>query len=191
MKKSILLALVALSCMMVLADARPKRTRSGISRETPRANIQRAVVDPMTVSQAEAMINQKRLLDTKLFTSNVVDEVTGEVTAKDFVRYHFRQAGVDWYEEKERVEISGRVGPKRYSKLKLLYAAEAAGKAGELKAALSAKETPSGLTYWDLFNAAMYLREDDENLMEGFRLAVESGLCTQEQLDAILEAAID
>ena len=71
------------------------------------------------------------------------------------------------------------------------YAAEQAGKAGQLKQMLSSRETPSGLTLWDLFNAAMYLREDDENLMAGLQLAVQSGLCTQEQLDAILEASLD
>ena len=150
-----------------------------------------AKLDPAMVNRAEKMINTKRLLDTKLITSNIVDEVTGKITQKDFVQYHYRQSGVEWYELKERREITGKVGPKRYSKLKLLYAAEAAGKSGQLKAALSAKETPNGLTYWDLFMAAMYLREDDKNLMEGLRLAVESGLCTQEQLDAILEASLD
>ena len=32
---------------------------------------------------------------------------------------------------------------------------------------------------------------NDENLMNGFKMAVEAGLCTQEQLDAILEEALD
>ena len=160
-----------------MANARPKITKT--------------VVDPITVSRAEALINMKRLLDTKLFTSNVVDETTGITTNKNFVQYHYRQSGVEWYEVRERVDINGRVGPKRYSKLKLLYAAEQAGKAGQLKQMLSSQTTPSGLTLWDLFNAAMYLREDDQNLMAGLRLAVEGGLCTQEQLDAILQAALD
>lgn len=150
-----------------------------------------AKLDPLLVRRSEAIINTKRLLDTKLFSTNVVDEATGETVKKEYVQYHYRQAGVEWYELKERREISGVVGPRRYSKLKLLYAAEAAGKSGQLKAALSSKETANGLTYWDLFMAAMYLREDDENLMAGIQLAVESGLCTQEQLDAILEASID
>lgn len=56
---------------------------------------------------------------------------------------------------------------------------------------LSNQTTPSGITLWDLFNAAMYLREDDQNLMDGLRIAVEGGLCTQEQLDAILQASLD
>ena len=181
MKKMITLAMMfAVSLLAVTADA---ATKSPV--------IPKTTVDPITISKAEAMINTRRLLDTKLFTSNVVDIITGETNVVQFVRYHYRQAGVEWYEEKERSEISGRVGPRRYSKLKLLYAAEAAGKAGQLKVVLSAKQTPSGLTYWDLFNAAMYLREDDENLMEGLRIAVESGLCTKEQLEALLEAALD
>ena len=161
------------------------------SRDAARPAISKTVVDPITVSRAEALINMKMLLDTKLFTSNVVDETTGTETNKNFVQYHYRQSGVEWYEVRERVDINGRVGPKRYSKLKLLYAAEQAGKAGQLKQMLSSQTTPSGLTLWDLFNAAMYLREDDQNLMAGLRLAVEGGLCTQEQLDAILQAALD
>ena len=160
-------------------------------KSAPIPNMPKTVIDPITMSRAEALINTKRLLDTRLFSSNVVDETTGVVTNKNFVEYHFRQSGVEWYEVKERSEISGRVGPKRYSKLKLLYAAEQAGKAGQLKQMLSSQTTPSGLTLWDLFNAAMYLREDDQNLMAGLRLAVEGGLCTQEQLDAILQAALD
>ena len=148
-------------------------------------------VDPIVVDRAEAMINAKKLISARTFTSNVTDSATGTVTKKDFVKYHFRQAGVEWYEIKERSEISGLIGPKRYSKLKLLYAAEQAGKAGQLKQLLESRTTPSGLTFWDLFNAAMYLREDDSNLMEGLRMAVSGGLCTQEQLDAILAASID
>ena len=155
------------------------------------AAVEQTVVDPITVSRAEALINTKRLLDTELFTSNVVDVTTGVSTNKNFVKYHYRQAGVEWYEVRERININGRVGPKRYSKLKLLYAAEQAGKAGQLKQMLSSQTTPSGLTLWDLFNAAMYLREDDQNLMAGLRLAVEGGLCKQEQVDAILQAALD
>ena len=179
MKKLIAIAMLAATAL-VPAFAADKAQKVGGAK-----------LDPTMVKRSEAMINTRRLLDTKLFTTNVVDEVTGETVSKDFVQYHYRQAGVDWYELKERREITGHVGPRRYSKLKLLYAAEAAGKSGQLKAALSAKETPNGLTYWDLFMAAMYLREDDANLMEGLSLAVESGLCTQEQLDAILEASQD
>ena len=153
--------------------------------------ITKATIDPITVSMAEAMINAKKLVSASTFTSNVVDSTTGQVQARTFVKYHFRQAGHEWDEVKQRVEISGTIGPKRYSKLKLLYAAEQAGLAGQLKKILESKTTPSGLTYWDLFNAAMYLREDDANLMEGFRMVVQGGLCTQEQLDTILASAID
>lgn len=151
----------------------------------------KTTIDPITVSRAQIMVNTKRLLGTTLFTSNVVDEVTGSVTEKEFVQYRFRQGSREWTEEKPRVEIAGRLGPRRYSKLKLLYAAEQAGKAGQLKTMLESQTTPSGLTLWDLFNAAMYLREDDQNLMAGLKLAVDGGLCTQEQLNAILQAALD
>ena len=192
MKKCIYVLSVALSVASTVLGA-PKATKKGMTpaRRDAYPTIQKTVVDPITVSRAEAMINQKRLLATSLFTSNVIDTTTGVGTNKNFVRYHFRQAGREWYEVRERVEIAGRVGPKRYSKLKLLYAAEQAGKAGKLKEMLSSQTTPSGLTLWDLFNAAMYLREDDKNLMEGLRIAVEGGLCTQEQLDAILQASLD
>lgn len=173
------------------SPSRQSRRESAKSAIQARPTIKRALVDPITVSRLEALINTKRLLDTKLFTSNVVDEATGIETNKNFVQYHYRQSGVEWYEVRERVDINGRVGPKRYSKLKLLYAAEQAGKALQLKQLLSSQTTPSGLTMWDLFNAAMYLREDDQNLMSGLRMAVDGGLCTQEQLDAILKAALD
>ena len=195
MKRMFYTLAVAAAVVSVAFGASP--TKQGAMSQYRRDNanarpkITKAVVDPITISRAEALINMKRLLDTKLFTSNVVDETTGVTTNKNFVQYHFRQSGVEWYEVRERVDINGRVGPKRYSKLKLLYAAEQAGKAGQLKQMLSSQTTPSGLTLWDLFNAAMYLREDDQNLMAGLRLAVEGGLCTQEQLDAILQAALD
>lgn len=185
---------IALATAVVTATfgaTKVNNTANARTRNASSQSIKKTVVDPITVSRAEALINVKRLLDTKLFTSNVVDEASGIATNKNFVQYHYRQSGVEWYEVRERVDINGRVGPKRYSKLKLLYAAEQAGKAGQLKQMLSSQTTPSGLTLWDLFNAAMYLREDDQNLMAGLRLAVEGGLCTQEQLDAILQTALD
>lgn len=192
MKKGIYVLAVALSiASTVLGAPRATKMARTPARRDATPTIQKTVVDPITVSRAEAMINQKRLLNTSLFTSNVIDTTTGVETNKNFVRYHFRQAGREWYEVRERVDIAGRVGPKRYSKLKLLYAAEKAGKAGQLKQMLSAQTTPSGITLWDLFNAAMYLREDDQNLMTGLRIAVDGGLCTQDQLDAILQAALD
>ena len=179
MKKAILVGIVALGCIMM-----------GYAK-SPKVNFPKKTIDPITVSKAEALINAKKLVSAETFTSNVVDAATGAVTPRTFVKYHFRQAGVEWEEVRQRVEISGHIGPKRYSKLKLLYAAEQAGLAGRLKKILESKTTPSGLTYWDLFNAAMYLREDDANLMEGFKMVVEGGLCTQAQLDAILSASID
>lgn len=151
----------------------------------------RTTIDPITVSKSEALINAKKLISAHTFTSNIVDEATGNEQPRSFVKYKYRQAGVEWEEVRSRVEISGVIGPKRYSKLKILYAAEQAGLAGQLKQILEDKKTPSGLTYWDLFNAAMYLREDDTNLMEGFKLVVEGGLCTQEQLDKILQESLD
>lgn len=198
MKKTMMiLSLMGMMVSLAYGGTNPPSVKGKITHQTTvkrevvaKPTIPKTTIDPITVSRAEAMINQKKLLWTELFTSNVVDQA-GNIVEKNFVRYHFRQAGVEWDEVKERIEISGRVGPKRYSKLKLLYAAEQAGKAGQLKDLLSSQTTPSGLTFWDLFNAAMYLKEDDENLMAGLKLAVQSGLCTQAQLDAILESALD
>ena len=142
-----------------------------------------AKVDPITVKKAEAIINTKRLV-------KIVPKGVNEQTGKKTADYYFEQAGRSWVENREVIDISGKIGPTKYSQYKLLLAARQAGKAGMLKSALSAIVVEDPLTLWDLFMAADELSSDDANMMQGLQIVVQQGICTQQELEAILKTAI-
>lgn len=138
-----------------------------------------ANLDPITTSRLEALVNQRRLVATDMVT------IPGKVI------YTYSQGGVTWQGTNDVKSINGKVMPTRYSVLKLLTAIADAGKYDEAKAALQSAKLPNGMPYWDALNAAQYLTDDDGRLKSGLALAVQSGLCTSNDVAEILRKAED
>lgn len=143
------------------------------------ATVAVSALDPITTSRLEALVNQRRLVATDMVT------LPGKVV------YTYRQGGVTWQATNDVKSINGTVMPTRYSVLKLLTAIADAGKYDEAKAALQSAKLPNGMPYWDALNAAQFLTADDGRLKSGVALAVQSGLCTSNDVAEILRKAED
>lgn len=143
------------------------------------ATVAVSALDPITTSRLEALVNQRRLVATDMVT------VPGKVV------YTYRQGGVTWQATNDVKSVNGTVMPTRYSVLKLLTAIADAGKYDEAKAALQSAKLPNGMPYWDALNAAQFLTADDGRLKSGAALAVQSGLCTSNDVAEILRKAED
>ena len=161
-----------------------KSARSASLKSTGNANLKAngvdgAKLDPITVSKLEALINTNRLL------SRVIEErEDGQYSIETY-----RQAGVTTVVTNKLKAVTAARHPFKYSTLKLLTAIADSGKYAQIKAALQEQTLPNGMPFWDSILLAQYLMEDDPRFIAGCQLAVRSGLCTQEQLDAVLEAA--
>ena len=138
-------------------------------------------LDGYTVSRMEAKINERKIVSRAMI---VIDGVTNTVT-------QYRQAGNEWTETNVAKFVMGVLSPKRYSTLKLLSAIADTGRYMEVKAALQSAATSNGMPYWDALLAAQYLRADDQRLQSGIGLAVQSGLCTSNDVASILSKAED
>lgn len=145
------------------------------------AHIAVLALDDYTVSRMEAKINERNIVSRDMI---VIDGVTNTVT-------RYRQAGNEWTETNVAIFVTGVIAPKRYSTLKLLSAIADTGRYLEVKAALQSAATPNGMPYWDALLAAQYLLADDPRLEAGISLAVQSGLCTSNDVATILSKAED
>ena len=132
-----------------------------------------------TISRLEAKINERKITGREMV---VINGVTNTVT-------HYSQSGVTWSETNVARVVTGTLAPVRYSVLKLLTAIADTGKYAQVKAALQAAVLPNGMPYWDALITAQYLRADDPRLQAGVDLAVQSGMCTREEAEAILKNA--
>ena len=132
-----------------------------------------------TISRLEAKINERKITGREMV---VINGVTNTVT-------HYSQSGVTWSETNVARVVTGTLAPVRYSVLKLLTAIADTGKFAQVKAALQAAVLPNGMPYWDALITAQYLRADDPRLQAGVDLAVQSGMCTREEAEAILKKA--
>ena len=138
-------------------------------------------LDGYTVSRMEAKINERKIVSRDIV---VINGVTNTVT-------RYRQAGNEWTETNVAKFATGVLSPKRYSTLKLLSAIADTGRYLEVKTALQNATTQNGMPYWDALLAAQYLLADDPRLQAGIGLAVQSGLCTSNDVAAILSKAED
>lgn len=159
------------------APAKPLRVASLKSNSAK--GVEGAKLDPITTSKLEALINTNRLI-----SRTIEEREDGQYSIETY-----RQAGVVTVVTNKLTAVATSRHPYKYSTLKLLTAIADSGKYAEIKEALTSQTLPNGMPYWDAILLAQYLMEDDPRLQSGCQLAVQSGLCTQEQLDAVLEAA--
>ena len=161
------------------ATAKPLRAASLKAVSTK--GVEGAKLDPITTSKLEALINTNRLI-----SRNIEEREDGQYSIETY-----RQAGVVTVVTNKLTAVATMRHPYKYSTLKLLTAIADSGKYAEIKAALQEQTLPNGMPFWDSILLAQYLMEDDPRFIAGCQLAVQGGLCTQEQLDAVLEAATE
>ena len=146
------------------------RKATGITRNAPdgapfAASVRRMV--PKTV------FGRKRIVGMD------AESVPGSVV------YTYAQGGSVWCETNALKAIEFKTTRNRYSKLKIVVAAKAAGKWDELKAGIAAADLA------DEWNACQYIEDGDPSFVAATNKVVAAGIATAEEIAAFLEQAID
>lgn len=101
------------------------------------------------------------------------------------VVYTYAQGGRVWCETNALKAVEFKAARNRYSKLKIVVAAKAAGKWDELKAGIAAADLE------DEWNACQYIEDGDPSFVAATNKVVAAGVATAEEIAAFLEKAID
>ena len=101
------------------------------------------------------------------------------------VVYTYAQGGSVWCETNELKAVAFKATRNRYSKLKIVVAAKAAGKWDALKAGIAAADLE------DEWNACQYIEDGDPSFVAATNKVVAAGVATAEEIAAFLEKAID
>ena len=107
-------------------------------------------------------------------------EVVGES-----VIYTYAQGTKTWTETNTMQRVAVRTAPIRYSKLKLIVAAKAAGKWAEVKAAIQAMDLE------DEWNACQYITSDYPAYVAATNAVVSRGIATEAEVKAFMAQAED
>ena len=101
------------------------------------------------------------------------------------VVYTYAQGGSVWCETNALKAVEFKAARNRYSKLKIVVAAKAAGKWDALKAGIAAADLE------DEWNACQYIEDGDPSFVAATNKVVAAGIATAEEIAAFLEQAID
>lgn len=101
------------------------------------------------------------------------------------VVYTYAQGGSVWCETNALRAIEFRAARNRYSKLKIVVAAKAAGKWDALKAGIAAADLE------DEWAACQYIEDGDASFVAATNAVVAAGIATAEEIAAFLRLAID
>ena len=121
----------------------------------------------------------KTVFDRKRIVGMDAESVPG------FCIYTYAQGGRVWCETNALKAIEFKAARNRYSKLKIVVAAKAAGKWDELKAGIAAADLA------DEWNACQYIEDGDPSFVAATNAVVAAGVATAEEIAAFLEQAID
>lgn len=102
-----------------------------------------------------------------------------------FVVYTYAQGGHVWCETNALKAVAFRAARNRYSKLKIVVTAKAAGKWDALKAGIAAADLA------DEWNACQYIEDGDPSFVAATNAVVVAGIATAEEIAAFLEQAVD
>ncbi len=149
-----------------IASKVPGRTRTAVYEVAPFAASVRRMV-PKTV------YGRKRIVGMD------AESVPG------FCVYTYAQGGRVWCETNALKAVAFRAARNRYSKLRIVVAAKAAGKWDELKAGIVAADLA------DEWNACQYIEDGDPSFVAATNALVTAGVATAEEIAAFLEQAID
>lgn len=101
------------------------------------------------------------------------------------VVYTYAQGGSVWCETNALKAVEFKAARNRYSKLKIVVAAKAAGKWDALKAGIAAADLE------DEWNACQYIEDGAPSFVAATNKVVVAGIATAEEIAAFLEQAID
>ena len=101
------------------------------------------------------------------------------------VVYTYAQGGRVWCETNALKAVELKAARNRYSKLKIVVTAKAAGKWDALKAGIAAADLE------DEWNACQYIEDGDPSFVAATNKVVAAGVATAEEIAAFLEQAID
>lgn len=101
------------------------------------------------------------------------------------VVYTYAQGGRVWCETNALKAVEFKTARNRYSKLKIVVAAKAAGKWDALKAGIAAADLE------DEWNACQYIEDGDPSFVAATNAVVAAGIATAEEIAAFLVKAID
>ena len=101
------------------------------------------------------------------------------------VVYTYAQGGRVWCSTNALKAVEFKATRNRYSKLKIVVAAKAAGKWDELKAGIAAADLA------DEWNACQYIEDGDPSFVAATNKVVAAGVATAEEIAAFLKTAID
>ena len=102
-----------------------------------------------------------------------------------FCVYTYAQGWSVWCETNALKAVEFKTTRNRYSKLKIVVAAKAAGKWDALKAGIAAADLE------DEWNACQYIEDGDPSFVAATNKVVAAGIATAEEIAAFLEQAID
>lgn len=102
-----------------------------------------------------------------------------------FCVYTYAQGGRVWCETNALKAVAFRAARNRYSKLKIVVTAKAAGKWDALKTGIAAADLA------DEWNACQYIEDGDPSFVAATNAVVAAGIATAEEIAAFLEQAID
>ncbi|MGN0888603.1 MAG: hypothetical protein ACI4UY_06945 [Kiritimatiellia bacterium] len=148
-----------------IARKAPGMTRSAPDGAPFAASVRRMV--PKTVFGRRRIVG----MDTESVPGSVV--------------YTYAQGGSVWCETNALKAVEFKAARNRYSKLKIVVAAKAAGKWDALKAGIAAADLE------DEWNACQYIEDGDPSFVAATNKVVAAGVATAEEIAAFLEKAID
>ena len=140
-------------------------TRSAPDGATFAASVRRMV--PKTVYKRKRIVG----MDTESVPGSVV--------------YTYTQGRSVWCETNALKAVEFKATRNRYSKLKIVVAAKAAGKWDALKAGIAAADLE------DEWNACQYIEDGDPSFVAATNKVVAAGVATAEEIAAFLKTAID
>lgn len=160
------------------AEARKERAakRESLARVrtlAAKSGVPTAVAEAPKVVMPTVVSNRRRLL------SMDAESVPGKVV------YTYAQGPMTWCETNDVKALTYRVAKRRYSKLKIIVAAKAAGKWDALKAGIRA----AGLE--DEWLACQYVEDGDPAFVGATNAVVAAGVATAEEIAAFLDGARD
>lgn len=126
----------------------------------------------------------RRMVPKTVFGRKRIVEMDTESVPGSVV-YTYAQGGSVWCETNALKAIEFKAARNRYSKLKIVVAAKAAGKWDALKAGIAAADLE------DEWNACQYIEDGDPSFVAATNKVVVAGIATAEEIAAFLEQAID
>lgn len=126
----------------------------------------------------------RRMVPKTVFGRKRIVEMDTESVPGSVV-YTYAQGGSIWCETNALKAIEFKAARNRYSKLKIVVAAKAAGKWDALKAGIAAADLE------DEWNACQYIEDGDPAFVSATNAVVAASVATAEEIAAFLEQAID